>query len=339
MNKRIAGAVLLSGLFAIVGPAVTASQAQGDPVPPVQFIYRSPESNDGFFGCAGLVGVDVAVQGCSTFAPTANDFVGSLEFQPLPALRLGRLQVPLVPEVAVQYVVPNVTYMHFRDGANQVFYAPDQASLRFAIGYDTYFYDRHLWGDRRMLKIGGACLLTESIDRNARREGCDAADLDNWFIKALYAKTLYVGTDAGERELGYLQASVYWEMPDHDFASKPDQPGAIPAYNDDGLDVTYADVTFLARVPSFGGTRLPWTVDIRGGGGVGLASQVESATALHGDLLATLNVAHNLAVTGGAKYNVRRGSFSGGPEDNRFWTFQAYAQWRPDFVVFWDHRY
>lgn len=239
---------LLIGCVALVG--VQDVLSQNNPVPQYKFIYLIPQDNDNIHGCGGIIGVDVSLQGCTTVAPGANEFVWSLELQPWPALKLGGVDIPIVPELSVQHVMPHQEYTHFLDRGNEVFLAPNQTSLRFALGYDSHFYNRHLWGNRVMLKAGGACLLTRPLDLNPRREGCDDLDLDNWFIKAYYAKTLRVRTEDRYRDLGYLQASLYWEMPDHDFASKTDTSGLVEAFNDDGMHVTYADVTFWAKTPS-----------------------------------------------------------------------------------------
>lgn len=313
--------------------------AQRDPISQFRFVYLVPQDNDNVFGCGGVVGVDVSVQGCTTFAPTADEFVWTLEFQPTPAFKLGHLSLPIVPELSVQHVVPHVEYMHFKDRDENLFLAPTQTSLRFALGYDSYFYNRHLWGNRAMLKAGGACLLTRPLDLNPRREGCDDLDLDNWFVKAYYARTIRIGTQDQYRDIGYLQASLYWEMPDHDFASKPDTSGLVEAFDDDGMHVTYADATFWAKTPSVRLGPLPGILDFRIGGGVGLAHQVETATSMHADVLAAVTPYHNLSMSAGAKYTRRNGSFSGLTEDQAYWSAQAFIQWRPDIVVFWDHRY
>jgi hypothetical protein len=331
---------MLLSVFLLALGRVHTALSQNNPVLPLHFIYRVPPDNSGFLGCGGIVGVDVSLQGCATIAPTANEFVWTFEFQPLPALKLGRVELPIVPEISLQRVIPQREYMYFLDSDDQVFAAPSQTSLRLAVGYDSYFYDRHLWGNRTMLKVGGGCLLSRPLDLNPRREGCDALDLDNWFVKGLFARTINVRTEHGDREVGYLQASVYHEVPDHDFASKPDTSGiVVDTFNDDGLDVTFVDVVFLAKTPSFRLSGSRSTIDLRLGGGLGFAHQMETATSLHGDFLGTVTLYHNLAITGGVKYTSRSGSFTGLKEDPKYWTAQAYIQWRPDFVIFWDHRY
>jgi hypothetical protein len=314
-------------------------EANAQAVPPLEFVYDPPKSNNAFFGCGGVVGVDVALQNCTTLSPTANDFIWTVEFQPTPALKLWGLEIPIVPELGVQYSVPHYPSLYFKDSQERSFSAENQASFRFGIGYDTYFYDRHLWGSRAMLKVGGSCLLTRPMDLNPRREGCDDLDLDNWFVKGLLARTVYIRGPSRDREIAYVQASVYHEVPDHDFASKPDTVGYVKVFNDDGLELTYADFMFLGRGPS---VRVPgsrWTIDFRLGGAVGIARQVETATSVNGNALMTLNLRHNLAITTGAKYTHRWGSITGLVEDGSYWQAQAYFQWRPDLVVFWDHRY
>lgn len=333
---KLSGTLLL-GLLSILS-GVRSAACQNEPVLPLRFIYLAPQSNNGFYGCGSLIGVDVSVQNCTTFSPTSTEFVWSLEFQPLPALKLGRVEIPIVPEVSIQYVVPDFDHMHFRDRVDEFFAATNQASLRLAIGYDTYFYDRHLWGERTLLKVGGACLLTRALDLNPRREGCDDLDLDNWFIRGTFARTIHVRNEDSDREIGYLEATVYHEIPDHDFASKTDPSGSVEVFNDDGLDVTFADVRFLARIPAVRHGASDWGVDLRLGGGVGVAHQIETATAAHGALHLTLT-RRNLSITGAARYTARNGSYNGLDEDRYYWTAQAYVQWRPDLVVFWDHRY
>jgi opacity protein-like surface antigen len=315
------------------------AQAQDQALPPLEFVYDAPKNNNNFFGCGGVVGVDVALQNCSSIGPTANNFTWTLEFQPTPALKLFGAEIPIVPELAIEYVVPHSDHMFFRDRRGEAYLTTNQASLKFGIGYDTNFYDRHLWGNRTMLKVGGACLLTRSVDWNPRREGCDNVDLDNWFVKALYAKNLRIRRDTRDQQIGYLQLAVYYEIPDHDFATKIDSIGYVKSFDDDGQEVTYADVTFLGKGPS---VRLPgvgWMTDLRLGVGGGLARQIETATSIQGNALATVNVRRNLSVTAGAKYTAGRGSLTGLDEDRSYWTAQAYFQWRPDLVVFWDHRY
>jgi hypothetical protein len=229
--------------------------------------------------------------------------------------------------------------LYFRDTRSDTFSAENQASLQVAIGYDTHFYDRDLWGSRTLLKVGASCLLTKPMDLNPRREGCDNLDLDNWFVKGLLARTIYTYGESRDREVAYVQASIYHEIPDHDFASKPDTIGYVKSFDDDGLEVTFADLMVLGRGPTLRVPGLPWTVDFRLGGGAGLARQVETAASVTGNFLATLNLHHDLAITGGAKYTHRWGSFSGLEEDRSYWLAQAYFQWRPNFVIFWDHRY
>lgn len=319
--------------------SVSAAHSQSSPVPPLQFVYSVPTNNNGFFGCGGIIGVDVALQNCTTIAPTTNDFNWTFEFQPIRAPRAAGIDFPIVPEVAIQYVVPHARYMHFRDSRGDTYPATNQASLRFAIGYDTNFYDRHLWGNRTMLKLGGACLLTRPLDLNPRREGCDNRDLDNWFVKGLLARTLRVRRDDRDSEVAYVQASVYHEIPDHDFASKPDTTGYVQSFNDDGWELTFADVSFLGRGPSIRLPGLGWGVDFRAGAGVGIARQIKTTTSVQGNAVATVNLRDDMAVTAGAKFTHRNQSFSGLPEDRSYWTAQAYFQWRPDLVVFWDHRY
>ena len=329
---------ILTGAFSLFASSGAVAHAQNAPSPQLRFVYVTPTDNDAFSGCGGVVGVDVSLQGCTTLAPNADEIVWSLEFQPVPALRIAGLTIPFVPEISMQRVVPHEDYMYFLDREERVVDATVQSSLRFAIGYDSFFYDRHLWGNRALLKIGAACLLTRPLDLNARREGCDDLDLDNWFVKGLYAKTIRVRRDEGYQDIGYVQASVYWEMPDHDFATKVDTSGIVDAYNDDGMHVTYADITLWAKSPLLRFQALPGVLDLRIGGGGGLARQVETATSFHADILATLTPSHNFSISAGAKYTGRTGSFSGSKEDNAYWTAQAFAQWRPDFVVFWDHR-
>jgi hypothetical protein len=319
--------------------AATAT-AQSSPVPPLHFLYRIPQNNNALFGCGGIVGVDVALQNCTTIAPTANVFEWTLEAQPTPAVKVFGAEIPIVPEVGIQYVVPRFAYMHFQDAHNDSFSASNQASLRFAIGYDSHFYARHLWGDRAMLKIGGACLLTRPLDLNPRREGCDNLDLDNWFVKGLFAKTIYTHRGDKEQQIGYFQASIYHEVPDHDFASKEDSSGYVAdLFNDDGLDVTFADISFLAKGPTVRFPGSGWRTDLRLGVATGLAHQIETATYVQGNLLATMNIRSNLAVTTGVKYTQRSGSFSGSTEDQSYWMGQLYFEWRPDIVIFYDHRY
>lgn len=327
--------------FICVLTAAQPAWGQNNPAPPVEFKYIPAQSNTGFLGCGGIVGVDVSLQNCTTLSPTGREFVWSLELQPLPALKLGKMEIPIIPEVSTQYIVPDQNHMYFTDRNGQQFTASNQASLRFAIGYDTYFYDRYLWGDRTALKIGGACLLTRPLDLNPRREGCDDLDLDNWFVRGVYARNIYVRTENSDRDIGYLEATFYHEIPDHDFASKLDTTGLVKnVFNDDGKELTFADVRFLAKTPSLRLQGLPWVIDLRVGGGVGVAHQIETARGVRGDLHLTLtHNNNNLSFTGAVRYTARHGSYSGLDEDRYFWTAQAYMQWRPDIVVFWDHRY
>jgi hypothetical protein len=190
-----------------------------------------------------------------------------------------------------------------------------------------------------MLKIGGACLLTRSVDLNPHRRGCAKFDLDNWFAKGLFAKTIFATRGNERQQLGYLQISLYHEVPDHDFTSKVDTTEHIEVFNDDGLDVTYGDISFLGKGPT---TRFPiggWSTDLRLGLGIGIAHQIGTATYVEGNALATINVLPNLAVTSGVKYTQRSGSFSGLKEDPTYWTGQLYFEWRPDVVTFYDHRH
>lgn len=326
-------------ILLLISVSVVAASAQAAGTPPFEFVYQPPANNDAFFGCGGVVGIDVALQNCTTVSPTANDFVWTLELQPTPAWKILGLEIPVVPEVALRYVVPHGRSLYFRDSQGRLFLADHQASLQFAIGYDTYFYDRLLWGNRTLLKLGGTCLLTRPMDLNPRREGCDDLDLDNWFAKGLLARTVYTRGESGDKEIAYVQATIYHEIPDHDFASKVDTTNLVKVFDDDGLELTYADLMILLRGPSVRVPGLPWALDTRIGGSAGAARQVETATSVTGNFLATLNVRHNLAVTAGAKYTHRWGSITGLHEDPSFWLAQAYFQWRPDLVVFWDHRY
>jgi hypothetical protein len=301
--------------------------------PRYRFVDVPVENNNGFFGCAGIVARDGAVNTCIEASPASIKTTGTLEFQPSRGLVLGMYQFPIVPEIGFESDAQNFDYAHFYDGS-QRYSTNDQISLRGAIGFDTRFSSRQIFGDRAMLKVGAACLLTESFDYNPRRQGCRNLDLDNWFAKAFFAQNLRVPVRGTARSIAYIQGSYYYEMPDHDFAGKQHLQNDYQQFDDDGSALTIADATGYAILPLavFSNGLSRW--DVKMGGGISHLHQTGTITTGHIDGLITWSITPSLSASVAGKYSSR--TFEGDvmEEDPEFITAQAYIEWYPGISIF-----
>lgn len=282
---------------------------------------------------------------CTAWNPGGLTVSAGIEAEPFGALSIGGIPLHVVPDLQLEYVKPDARYQYFTDAAgNRI--APDaQLSLRAAVGVDTRFTDRSRWGDGFMLKAGVSCLLTSSVDLNDRREGCGKGDLDNWFVKSSFARNMAVTGGVS----GFFRAEFWFEMPDHDFATKVVETPRAINHNDDGQYVVMANAAQYLFFPLERVIPQAEYFDFRLGiGAAHFLQKAQSAEAQpdpafrkdhnvstgFGEMLLSWNPLPEFSITGGTRWSKRMLYPDGYDGDQEYWTAQLFAEWRPDFSVF-----
>jgi hypothetical protein len=309
----------------MLGASSTPSQLVSQTKP--TFHFEWPQDIAAFFGCASATGTGLALQSCLE--------IGAFGTTSRTSVDVGLLPLSIVPTISFDYYVPNGEYLYFTQ-AGVRWPANPQGTLRFSIGFDTKFTGRSRWGNHVLMKVGASCLVTSAFDQNSRREGCERGDLDNWFLQGTFSHVFKAGEGRSKRDVVFIRAEAYYEMPDHDIAAKQHiAPAVNNPYNDDGQSVTILDVLVLGILP------LGQYLQLKPGGGVGHFYQAAQESMLqrglqaeheftraHADLYLTWTPNSSISFTAGSQFN-HRYYFTQKTQSDRYWLLQSYMEWRP----------
>lgn len=341
---RRAPVLLFGGVIATGAPCM--SQTVWGAELPLTFHYSEPTNWSGAFSCVGVLATDLGIEQCFALSHFGIRLYTGVEADLFPRAVVLGLPLYVVPDVQVEYTQADPDHQYFTDATGQSYSAPGQTLLRMAIGLSTRFTDRGRWGEAITLKIGAACLLSEPLDLNERRRGCDEVDLDNWFVKGSVGQSMRF---PGLGISGYFRAEAWFEMPDHDFASTPlASPRVQNSYNDDGQHVLITNAMQYVFIPVGDAAGIS-QIDLRLGGGLAYFRQhpqnadaqpdpkfrvPNTITTPMADLLVTWNPSLAFSASAGARISAPRRVSEQSSHLSPYWTGQLFIEWRPGVSVF-----